>query len=130
MVLYIYIPTRELDETPLTHSIAEWGPQFQIERFENVRDFEKRLKKPRYENTCAMLFAPGRQDLVDLLSIRHLFRNIPIILVISVKNHDTISLAHQLRPRFLSYFSPFSTEINTQELLAVLQKMSQAYDLP
>ncbi len=130
MVLFIYIPTREVDDTPLALSIAEWGPQFHIERFETVGDFEDRLKKPRYEPTCAMLFAPDRKDLVDLLSIKRLFRNIPIILVIPAKNHDTISMAHCLRPRFLSYFAPLSTKINTEEILAVLHKMVQTYSLP
>lgn len=130
MVLFIYIPTRKVDDAPLALSLAERGPQFRIERFETVGDFQERLKKPREEPTCAMLFAPDRQDLIDLLSIQHLFRNIPIILVISTRNHDTISMAHRLRPRFLSYFAPLSTEINTEEILAVLHKMSQTYDLP
>jgi hypothetical protein len=129
MILLIYIPTREIDETQLTLSIGEWCPQFQIERFETFGDFQERLKKPRCESTCAMLFAPDKQDLVDLLSIQHLFRNVPIILIISARNHDTISMAHRLRPRFLSYFAPLSTKINLEEILAVLKKMSQTYGL-
>jgi hypothetical protein len=129
MVLFIYIPSRKIDETPLTLSIAEWGPQFQVERFKTIGDFEERLKKPRYEHTCAVLFAPVMQDLVDLLSIQLLFRNIPIILVIPTGNDDIIAMAHRLRPRFLSYFAPLSTEINAEEILAVLRKMFKTYDL-
>jgi hypothetical protein len=130
MILFIYIPGRKVDETPLTLSLAEWDPHFLIERFKTIGDFEEHLKKPRYEPTCAVLFAPDRQDLVDLLSIQRLFRNIPIILVIPTGNDDTIALAHRLRPRFLSYFPPLSTEIDVEEILAVLRKMFQAYDLP
>ena len=127
MVLFIYIPTREVDDAPLTRSITRWGPQLQIERFENVAELHERLRKPRYEPACAMLFAPGRQHLIELLSIRQLFRDIPIVLVIPTTNHDVISLAHRLRPRFLSYFEPLSNHIRTDEILAVLRKMFQTY---
>ncbi len=130
MVLFIYRPSREVDDGALTRSMAQWGPHLQIESFETVAAFHERLKKPRYEPACAMLFAPDRQDLADLLSIRQLFRNIPIVLVIPRSNHDVVSMAHRLRPRFLSYFEPLSNEIRTEEILAVLQKMFQTYGLP
>jgi len=54
----------------------------------------------------------------NILSIGHLFQNIRIILLVPSKEAETVALAHQLRPRFL-------TDINSDfaEITAVLKKM-------
>jgi hypothetical protein len=123
MNLYIYIPKKEIQESPLIRLIGKEIPQFQIEIFRSIEDLKVRLKEPRYMSTTAVIFAPDRQDISDILSLEHLLRDIQIILIISHDNHGTISMAHYLRPRFISYFSIFSKEINVREIISVLQNM-------
>ena len=123
MNLHVYIPTEEINESSLIQLIGERTPQFQIKIFRSIKDFKTRLKKPRYTFTVAIVFAPNRQDISDILSLDHLLRDIKIILVISHDNHGTLSMAHILRPRFISYFSFSSKEIDSGEITSVLQKM-------
>ena len=123
MNLFIYIPTKEIYELLLIQLVGKQIPQFQIEIFRSIKNFKTRLIKPRYEFTIAVVFAPDRQDISDVLSLEHFLRDIQIILVISHDNHGTLSMAHFLRPRFISYFSFFSKEINTGEIISVLQEM-------
>jgi hypothetical protein len=123
MNLFIYIPTKEIYESLLIQLVGKQIPQFQIEIFRSIKNFKNRLIKPRYEFTIAVVFAPDRQDISDVLSLEHFLRDIQIILVISHDNHGTLSMAHFLRPRFISYFSFFSKEINTGEIISVLQEM-------
>jgi len=123
MNLFFYIPTKEIHESVLVRLIEERIPQFRIEIFRSAEDFKSKLNELRYEFTVAIVFAPDRQDIADVLSLEHFLRDIQIILIISHENHGTLSMAHYLRPRFISYFSHFSKEINTGEIISVLQKM-------
>lgn len=123
MDLHIYIPTEEINESSLIQLIGKRTPQFQIEIFRSIKDSKTRLKKPHYTFTVAIVFAPNRQDITDVLSLDHLLRDIKIILVISHYNHGTLSMAHILRSRFISYFSFSSKEIDSGEITSVLQKI-------
>jgi hypothetical protein len=123
MNLFIYIPTKEIPESQLMQLIEKRTPQFQVETFRSIEDFKVRLVQPRFKFTVAIVFAPNRQDISDILSLEHCLRDIQIILIISHENHGTLSMAHFLRPRFISYFSYLSNEIDTGEIIPVLQKM-------
>jgi len=121
--LLIYIPTEEIQESLLIKLIGKHIPQFRIEIFREVEDFRSKLKERRFEFTAAVVFAPDRQDISDVLSLEHFLRDIQIILIISQENHGTLSMAHFLRPRFISYFSHLSKEIDAGEITSVLRKM-------
>ncbi|MBN2225648.1 MAG: hypothetical protein JW765_13335 [Deltaproteobacteria bacterium] len=123
MNLYIYIPTKEIQESLFIQLIGKEIPQFQIEIFRSIEDLKARLKQPRYIFTTAVIFAPDSQDVSDIISLEHFLRDVQIILIISHDNHGTLSMAHYLRPRFIGYFSLFSKEINAREITSVLRKM-------
>jgi hypothetical protein len=123
MNLFIYIPARESNEPILTRLIGKQIPQFRIEVFRSIEAFKTRLKEPRYKFAAAVVLAPDRQDISDVLSLEHFLRDVQIILIISHENHGTLSMAHYLRPRFISYFSFLSKEIDTGAIISVLQKM-------
>ncbi len=123
MNLFFYIPTKEIHESLLVRLIKERIPQFRIEIFRSTKDFKAKLNELRYEFTVAIVFAPNRQDISDVLSLEHFLRDIQIILIISHENHGTLSMAHFLKPRFISYFSHVSKEIDVGEITSVLQKM-------
>ncbi len=123
MNLYIYIPTEAIHESFLVELIETKTPGFHIEFFRSIEAFKTMLRKPRYESAIAVIFAPDRQDIADVISLEHCLRDVQIILVISHENHGTILMAHCLRPRFISYFSFPSKEINAAEISSVLQNM-------
>jgi hypothetical protein len=123
MNLFIYIPTEEIRESALVELVKKQIPRFQIGIFRSIEDLKKRLMQPRYEFTVAVVFTPSLQDISDVLSLEHFLRDIQIILIISHENHGTVSMAHFLRPRFISYFLHLSKEINIEEIMSVLRKM-------
>ncbi len=130
MNLFIYIPTEEIHESFLMELIETKTPGFHIEIFRSIEDFKIMLRKPRYESSIAIIFAPERQDIADVISLEHCLRDVQIILVISHENHGTIIMAHCLRPRFISYFSIPSHEIDAGEITSVLQKMFARHVFP
>lgn len=69
---------------------------------QNIQSLVKSLREPVEEKNIAVLLPADRKDLQDLLSIRHLFRDVPLILLVSDHSKETMAMAHQLRPRFVS----------------------------
>ena len=92
-----------------------------VGRMEIQRNFEglsHRLREPLNNRVVAILLLTSREDLTNILSIQHLLRDIEIILLAPDSNPETIAMAHQLRPRFLTY-----SNSDFESLGAVLRKM-------
>jgi hypothetical protein len=51
-----------------------------------------------YPKTCR-----SKGDLLDILTLQHLLRDVRIILILPDDDDDTLAKGHALRPRFLSY---------------------------
>lgn len=88
----------------LKNSIATHFPEGKIDVFQTIETLSQRLREPLEEPKIAILLTGSRVDLMDILSIQHLFRDTPIILFAPDNERETIALAHQLRPRFLGDF--------------------------
>jgi L-lactate utilization protein LutB len=86
--------------------------------YKTIDDLSQSLRHPTEDSGVAVLLASNQEDLMNMISMRHLFQNIRIILLLPSKESEIVALAHQLRPRFL-------TDINTDlaEITAVLKKM-------
>jgi hypothetical protein len=93
-------------------------PKGKIEIHRNFEGLSHRLREPLDNRVVAILLLTSRGDLANILSIQHLLRDIEIILLAPNSNPETIAMAHQLRPRFLTY-----TNSDFEELGAVLKKM-------
>ena len=95
-----------------------------IEVYQTINDFSLRLRGAK-DTAIVILLVGNREDFLDLLAIRHLFRNIRIIVVVPDTEHETIAMAHRLRPRYLTYIDG-----NFLGLSAVVNKMSEGYAQP
>jgi hypothetical protein len=98
--------------------IATHFPEWEIDVFRTIETLSQRLRQPREEPKIAILLTGSRVDLLDILSIQHLFRDTPIILFAPDNERETVALAHQLRPRFLGDFHTDSAVVPQ-----VLEKM-------
>ncbi len=88
---------------------------------EICRSFEiltGRLHQPRNGLEIAVLCAADRADLVNLVSLQDILEDFRIIIIVPDSERDTISQAHTLRPRFLTY-----ADGNFEEVAMVLAKM-------
>ena len=97
-------------------------PEGDVEIYRTINEFSRRLRQPKDDLTIVVLLLASREDVLDLLAIRHLFRNVRIILVVPDLEDETIALAHRLRPRFLTYING-----NFLGLATVVSRMSAVY---
>jgi hypothetical protein len=102
----------------LKNLIATHFPEGKIDVFQTIEALSQRLRQPLEEPKIAILLAGSRVDLMDILSVQHLFRDTPIILFAPDNEKETIALAHQLRPRFLC-----DTQSDFEVISGVLKKM-------
>ncbi|MEE8554017.1 MAG: hypothetical protein V3S72_12015 [Desulfobacterales bacterium] len=107
----------------LRKMIEDVVPNENTEIYNTIDTLGKRLRRPSYNIAVAVLLFSGREELRDVLSIRHLFDNIKIILILPDRKNETILLGHKLRPRFLSY-----TDGDFKDVAAVLKKMLTVLD--
>ncbi len=90
----------------------------EIEIFRTTENLKSRLYRFIHNLEVAVLLASSRKELQYIVSIRDLFGDIRIILILPDRERDTISQGHKLYPRFLSY-----VDSNFADVAAVLAKM-------
>ncbi|MBC8392466.1 MAG: hypothetical protein H8E17_07875 [Deltaproteobacteria bacterium] len=94
---------------------------FPLNHIEICRTFEVlsgRLHQPRNGLEIAVLYAVDTADLTNLVSLQNVLEDFRIILIVPDNERDTISQAHTLRPRFLTYAGG-----NFEDVAMVLAKM-------
>jgi hypothetical protein len=94
------------------------GPDGIMEVYRTINDLSWRLRQPKDDPTILVLAPAIPEDILDLFAIRHLFRNCRIVFVAPDLENETLSIAHRLRPRFLSY-----NDGDFGELCIVVSKM-------
>ena len=122
MNVLFYIPvTGEAGER--IHRVVEMvAPKARTEVFYSIKDLSWRLCRPAESPTIAVLLAGDEEDLLSMISIRHLLSEIPVILILPVRDHSITAMGHRLSPRFLTYMDG-----NFAEVEAVLGKMLENY---
>ena len=103
-------------------------PNENTEIYSTIDTLGKRLRRPSYDIAVAVLLISGREELRDVLSIRHLFDNIKIILILPDRKNETIVLGHKLRPRFLSYTDSdfIDVAVVLENMLKILNPLSKS----
>ncbi len=71
--------------------------------YSSIENLSQRLCQPLGPDVIGIFIASNPQELFELASIQHLFRNIRIILILPDREDSTISQGFSLRPRYLSY---------------------------
>ena len=118
MKIFLYSKMVDQSADILEKLIKTHLPEVEMAVYNTIDDLSQSLRDPTEDSRVAILLISNQEDLRNLFSIRYLFQNIRILLLLPDKTAETIALAHQLRPRFL-------TDINTDlaEITAVLKKM-------
>jgi hypothetical protein len=90
----------------------------QLEVLRSIENLSRKLQEPWKEKPIVVILAYKKDELLDLVSIRDQLHPVRLILVLPDTEKGTISLAHRLRPNYLTYMHR-----NLMELKAVLQRM-------
>lgn len=118
MDLFIYSTASETNQKQLEDSFNAFLPKGKIEVFRSFDNFSQRLKLPAQPQSIAVLAPGSRQELQGILCRIDLLRDLRIIVIAPDREVETTAIAHQLRPRYLTYLNG-----DFGELAAVLGKM-------
>jgi hypothetical protein len=91
--------------------------------FQNTDDLSRNLCQPTDDPTIVALLAHDKKDLLDIVSIRHMLSDVPLILILPDREEGTATMGYALTPRFLTY-----VDSNMEEVVAVLEKMLETYN--
>jgi hypothetical protein len=118
MKIFLYSHAGDTPGDMLGELIKTNLPEAGMKVCRTIGDLSQSLRQPAEDSGVAVLLVSDQEDLKNIISIRHLFQNIRIILLLPTKEAETVAMAHQLRPRFL-------TDRNSDlvEVTAVLKKM-------
>lgn len=118
MNLLFYATETKGNGKKLQSVIEEMVPEAKAEIYRTIDRLSHRLRQPKYNLAVAVLLASSMEDLMELLTIRDLFDDIRVILLLPNRKKDTINKGHTFRPRFLTY-----ADGNLLNVAAVLSKM-------
>ncbi len=93
-------------------------PKNKIALINDVGELEYCLRQELQDNPIAVLLPAGKSELIDIIALKNLFGDMPIILVMPDRQSNTISLGYKLRPRFITY-----ADSDFLDVAAVLMKM-------
>ena len=123
MNVLLYTPGTEESGGPLRSFLETHVPGGRMDVYRTIEGLTEGLKAPHEGEVVAVLQANSREDLSALLSLRHWLQDIKTILLAPDREEETIALAHQLRPRFLSYI-----DNDLYNVAAVLGKMLKDHE--
>jgi hypothetical protein len=118
MKIFLYSKVSDHSIDRLGKIIKSHLPKVEMVVHRTIDDLSQGLRQPIEDSGVAILLVSNQEDLKNILSIRHLFQNIRIILLLPNKEIEIVTLAHQLRPRFLAHINS-----DLAEITAVLKKM-------
>lgn len=81
-------------------------PSFKLASFRvhrTISGLSESLHPPVKDVRAVVLLVGKREDILELIGVRYLFRHVPVVLVLPDTDDQTIALAHRLRPRYLTY---------------------------
>ncbi len=93
-------------------------PGKKLEIYQSIEKLFRRLRQPFYRELIGVFQVADQQELSEFLAHRDMLNDLRFILVLPDNKKSTVSKAHKLYPRFISY-----TDENFSDVAAVLKKM-------
>ena len=91
-----------------------------LESYSNLDDVFQRLRQPRLNLKIGVLAVGSEAELDRLLTIRELLSDMRLVIVLSDKDPQTVSKAHALAPRFITF-----SDAGIGPLVSVVEKMME-----
>ncbi len=123
MKILLYSSAKEEPKIGIRERLRNLVPEENLEIYRSIEELVHGLYRLYSYDTILLLQAKDREELLRIVSLRDLLQGLRVILLIPDREGDTISLAHRLRPRFLS-----NGENDFSDTFSVLQKMLECGD--
>lgn len=118
MQVFLYSSEFEKKEKEIQKVMEELILPDQLEVLRSSSNLSQRLQGLWEEKPIAVILVSKKDELIDLVSLRDQLHAVRLILVLPDAEEGTISLAHRLRPNYLTY-----VHRDLNELKAVLKRM-------
>jgi len=118
MMLLLYAKARNGVSQELKQILNGRSSDACLETYSNLDDLFQRLRQPRLNLKIGVLSIGSEAELDRLLTIRELLSDMRLVLVLSDKDPQTVSKAHALAPRFITF-----TDAGIDPLVSVVEKM-------
>jgi len=119
MEVILYAPDSE--QSGIRERIGSLIPQRRVKMYRTLEGLSERLHRPVDPETIVVIVAGSREKLSEVSPLRRILGDFRTIVVAPDQEPATVALAHQLRPRFLTYANS-----GFGDLVAVLQKMMES----
>jgi hypothetical protein len=116
--ILFYSSTKEDPGMGIGARLKTLVPEEKVEVYRSIEELSHGLRRLYDHETIVILQARDREELLRIVSLRDVLQGLRVILLIPDREEETISLAHRLRPRFLS-----NNEDDLSDTLSVLRKM-------
>lgn len=125
MAVLLYLPEKKEAGARLYKIVKHVLEGQKIKVCKTVKDLQSCLTQKIAHFRIAVLYLETRRDILDIQSLSDYLGDMKLILVLPDGDPLTISQAHLLRPRFITYKDdPFD------DLRIVLAKMTELYQAP
>ena len=119
MNVILYVPNS--DQNDIRQRIEGLIPEKTLKVYRTLEGLLERLHRPIDPETIMIIVASSREKLSEVSPLRRILGDVRSVVVVPDQEPATVALAHQLRPRFLTYASS-----DFDDLFAVLRKMFES----
>jgi len=98
------------------------APEIDTEIYRTVENLSSRLRRRLGDLAVVVLYAASRKELQEILQIRDLLDDVPVLLILPDREAETFSEGLNLFPRFISFEDTDFTDVS-----AVLGRMLKVY---
>lgn len=118
MNLMIYAPPECCNADGFDRILDQLAVESRCILIGDLNGLTQRLRQPMDPDLIAVLFPKDNDELRELVGIRHLFRDLRLVLILPDSRETTVSKGHVLRPRFVGYAGS-----DLSDVAAVVNKM-------
>jgi hypothetical protein len=123
MALILYLPDKNEAGAHLRMIIKGAIQKQKIETYHSIRQLSERLQKPIYDVKVAVFYAASREHLKAIIGLSDFLWDLKIILVLPDSDPITVTKAHMLRPRYVTW-----ADEDFKDLGNVLNNLMELYD--
>jgi DNA-binding NarL/FixJ family response regulator len=120
MMLLLYANGKNGVSSELKQILNGRSSDARLEAYSNLDDVFHRLRQPRLNLKIGVLSIGSEAELDRLLTIRELLSDMRLVIVLSDKDPQTVSKAHALAPRFITF-----SDAGIGPLVSVVEKMME-----
>ena len=123
MDLLLYSARESKTARRLSQALHRIQGNLSREHIRNLDVLVRRLRRPSVKPLAVILLAENQTELQELVALECWLEDFRIILIVPDTAHETMTMGHRLRPRYLSYVHKDFSDVAS--VIARLSKSQQ-----